>query len=101
MQDFRFTLFNNITLLVLALTVYVAIWRFRGNLLSNWPLVYYAIVIAYTVAFTGGLHPAWVAAGSVSAVFLRVTMFPTFARVAELAALVYIAWRSIGLILLW
>ena len=101
MENFRFTLFNSITLFLLALTTVTAIRRFRPDSGGNWPLVYWAIALAYTFGFSYGLHPAWVGPGTLCAILIRFGVWPSLLRWVELAALAYVAWRSVGLILLW
>ena len=101
MENFRFTLFNSITLLVLALTLLTAIRCFGAAPRSNWPPAYWAIALAYTFGFSRGLHPAWVGTGALCAILIRFGAWPSLVRWAELVALAYVAWRSVGLILLW
>jgi len=62
MGHYPFTLFNGITLFVPILTFLVVWQRFRGRPGSNWPLVCYAVMVGYTIGFSGGLSPYWVAA---------------------------------------
>jgi len=101
MGHYPFTLFNAITLLVLLLTLFLAWTRLRGLYSSNWPLVYYAAVVAYTVGFSGGLNRYWVAAGVACGLAIRCGFYPSRIFLLELVSLAYIAWRSVGLILMW
>lgn len=97
---FRFTLFNGITLFVLALTLVLAWRRFAGKPV-NWPLAYYAAVAGYTIAFSYSLNPYWVAFGAACAVAIRFGFQAARLRFVELAPLGYVAWRCVGLVLMW
>jgi hypothetical protein len=101
MEYFRFTTFNCITLLVLALTIVLAWRRFAGPLMANWPLAYYAALVAYTLGFSGGLNPYWVAAGVACGLAIRCGLYPARVRLAELVPLAYVTWRCVGLVLMW
>ncbi len=101
MEYFRFTLFNSITLFLLAMTLLTGVLRLAGRTRGNWALAYWAIALGYTFGFSRGLHPAWVGAGAACAIAIRLGLRPNVLRWAEAAALAYIAWRSAGLILLW
>lgn len=101
MGHYPFTLFNGVTFLVLLLAILVAWRRFRGALRANWPLVCYLAIIGYTAAFHFGLNPYWVAAGVVCALAIRFGLYPAQVRLAELIPLGYVAWRCVGLILMW
>jgi hypothetical protein len=98
----RFTLFNCITFFVLVLTVLLVWRRFAGMPLSaNWPLAYYAAVIAYTKAFGGGLNPYWVAAAVACGLAIRLGLYAARVRLVEVIPLGYVAYRCVGLILMW
>ena len=102
MGHYPFTAFNAATLLILGLTLVVA-WRRmrRPSLTANWPLLYYAATAGYTFGFSGGLNPYWVAAGVACGLAIRCGLYPAQVRWMELVPLAYIAWRSVGLILMW
>jgi hypothetical protein len=100
MEYFRFTPFNCITLFVLALTILLA-WRRLAGKPKNWPLAYYAVVAGYTMAFPGGLNPYWVAFGVACTLAIRFGFQPGRVRLVELAPLGYMAWRCVGLVLMW
>jgi hypothetical protein len=101
MGHYPFSLFNGITVSVLALTL-VLVWRrFRGALAANWPLVCYAVIAAYTIGFSGGLNPYWVAAGVACGVAIRLGFHPSLVRWAEAIPLAYVARRCVGLLLMW
>jgi len=102
---FRFTLFNTVTLLVMAATL-VMVWvRFHFSLEKTWPLAYYAIVIAYSEAFPGSLSPYWVFAGVVIGLLLRFEFMGGLvlkaARTAEFVVFGYVLLRGLQLLLLW
>ena len=101
MEHFRFTLFNGLTLFILALAILIAWRRFAGALASNWPLAGWAAIVGYTIAFSGGLNPYWVAAGVICALAIRFGFHPARVRWLELLPLAYTVWRCIGLVLLW
>ncbi len=102
---FKVTLFNVITMVLIGLTIWVIVARIRSKLESNWPLVYYFLVLVYWRAFEGGLSPYWVYAGLVSAVLLRFEFMGgvvlTLVRVVEYFFLGYVIVRGLQLILLW
>ena len=101
MEYFRFTLFNSITLFVLVLTALSVVRRLSGDGRANWPLVYWAIAWGYTLGFSRGLDPAWVCAGTACALGVRWWRRLGWLRWGELVTLGYVAWRCVGLILLW
>jgi hypothetical protein len=101
MGHYPFTLFNGITALVLALTLMLLWQRFRGALAANWPLVCYAAVAGYTIAFSGGLNPYGVAAGAACGVAIRIGFHPTLVRWLEAIPLGYVVCRCVGLLLMW
>ncbi len=102
---FRLTLFNGITLFVLALTLAAIFARFRLRLTSNWFLVYYAVVLGYAKGFEGSFSLLWVVAGIVLAALLRLGALkqtPLLAvRALELAILGYFLSRCVALLLMW
>jgi len=101
MGHYPLTLFNGITAFLLALTLLLVWWRIRGALAANWPLVCYAIITGYTIGFPGGLNPYWVTAGVACAVAIRLGFYPRQARWVEAIPLGYVAWRCVGLLLMW
>ena len=101
MGHYPFTVFNGITLLVVALTIAVVWLRFRGWPASGWPLACYAVIVGYTIGFSGGLNRYWVAGGAACALAIRFGIFPTLARLVELLPLGYVAWRSVALLFMW
>ena len=96
------TSFSLLTFILLTLTAWVMVGRFTLSLESNWPLVYYLMVVAHLKAFDGGLNPHCVYVAVVCGLFLRFEfmggpVLKSF-RAIELGALAYIAWRSFTLI---
>jgi hypothetical protein len=104
-MDFKFTLFNSITLFVMAATAWMAYARFRFRLDSNWLPVYYLLILGFWMGFDGSLNTWWVLAGVAAAVLLRSRLargpFQNGVRVTELGFLGYVLWRGLGLLLLW
>ena len=103
---FRFTLFNVITLGVMALTAWVAVKRFAWRLESNWPLAYYALLVVYMHSFEGSLDKYWVFSGIICALFLRFEFLPRplviIVRALEIIVFAYVLWRGAVLaFLLW
>ena len=101
MEYFSFTLFNSITLLILTMTL-VLVWRrAAGALASDWPIAVHATIVAYAYLFPGGLNLYWVAAGAVCGLVIRIGFYPATLRLVEAVPLGYVAWRCVGLVLLW
>src|SRR5579862_1595788 len=101
MGHYPFTLFNGVTVLVLALTLSLLWWRFREPLHSNWPLAVYTAIVGYTIGFSGGLNPYWVAAGAVCALAIRFGLYPAQVRMVELVPIGYMICRCVGLAMMW
>jgi len=102
---FRFTLFNSLTLAVIALTIGMIYVRFRYALDATWPLLYYVLLIAYSESFRGSLSPHWLFAGVVGGLLLRFEFMGGIVakgvRGVELAVFGYVIWRCLQLLLLW
>ena len=101
MENFRFTLFNGITLFIMAATAGIAAIRIAGRNRSRWPLAYYPVLLGYALGFKYSLNPGWVAAGAALTLMVRAGVQPLAARIAEYAVLAYVFWRALGLLLLW
>src|ERR1039457_3736008 len=124
MGHYPFPLFNAMTGLGLALTLMLVWRRFRGSLAANWALVCYALIAGYTIGFSGGLNPYWVAAGVACAVAIRFGLHPRRmlwgggvawggaglflfglppGQVGGVEAVPpgSVAWRCVGLLLMW
>ena len=99
------TTFNLLTFVLLVGTFWVGFSRFTRGLESNWPLVYYLLVVAHLKAFEGGLNPYWVYIGVVSGLLLRFEFMGgiilKMVWAVELATSAYIVWRCLSLILMW
>lgn len=98
----RFTLFNNLTLFIMALTAAMALVRAKAPATANWPLAYYAVISGFALAFRYSLNLWWVAAGIVCALIVRTAPSARrVARAAEFAVLAYVFARSMALLLMW
>jgi hypothetical protein len=99
------TLFNVLTLGLMAATVLVAVKRFTLRVDSNWPLAYYGILIAYWRAFAYTLDNYWVFAGLLCGLLLRFEFLGGAAekliRAVEIAVFLYVVVRCVILILRW
>src|SRR6266496_2304913 len=99
------TLFNVLTLGMLAATVWVAIKRFTLPVDSNWPLAYYAILVAYCRAYAYSLDNYWVLAGLLCGLLLRFEFLGGAAvkliRAVEIGVFVYVVGRCAVLLLQW
>ncbi len=65
------TTFNITTLLVLAITIWVLVIRYRTRPDNNWPLFYYIALVAYTKKFEDIIDPGFVFVAVVGALLLR------------------------------
>ena len=101
MENFRFTLFNGITLFIMAATLGVAALRAAGRAGSKWPLIYYPVLLAYAVAFPYSVNPLWAAGGLALSLMVRFGVFAAAARLAEFVMLAYVFWRGLALLMLW
>ncbi|MFB3826997.1 MAG: hypothetical protein ACE15B_09515 [Bryobacteraceae bacterium] len=101
MENFRFTLFNGLTLFVMALTVATALARLARRRGSNWPLAYYALLLAFALGFPYSLNPYVIGAGAALALAIRFGRPAAPVRVAEYGVLAYVMARSVALLLLW
>jgi len=101
MPYFQLTLFNSITLFIMALTVLAAVIRFTSGTDTNRVLICDSVLLGYTLAFRYGLNTYVVLASIGCAVLIRFGMFGSALRWVELVLFAAIVWRCIGLILLW
>ena len=99
------SVFNVLTLILMALTIWLGVSRFTAGLDSNWAMVYYVLLVAHLKAFDGGLNPYWVYVGVVAGLLLRFEfMGGAVLKVVwgmELAAMTYYVWRFVSLIMMW
>ncbi len=101
MGHYPFTLFNGITAVLLIATA-VVIWRtWRSAAGPRWRIAYYAAAAAHGLIFKGGLNECCIAAGAVCAFAVAFGRVPMRLRFAELIPLAYIAYRCVGLIMMW
>ena len=102
-MDFRLTLFNSITLLIMAVTLLTGLGFVRKKISLNWPFLYYPVILAYWKAFDGALNTWWVLTGLGCTLVLRfVRREGAFTRVVwwiEVAALAYVLLRGLDLLL--
>jgi hypothetical protein len=102
MENFRFTLFNALTLLLMVLTAGMALARAKASPKANWPLAYYALAMAFALSLRYSLNPWFVAAGAVCSLMVRAGHGAApAARAAEFAVLAYVFARSVALLLMW
>jgi hypothetical protein len=98
------TMFTFITALLMGLTAWLGFSRYSTKLESNWPLVYYLLLVGYLKVFEGSLDPYMVFTGTVSALFLRFEFmggwFLKFVRGTELFVLAYVIYRCYVLLML-
>lgn len=102
-MEFRFTLFNAVTLMIMGFTVLTIIPFARNKLDRNWPFLYYLLILAYWGVFEGALNTYWVFGGLACAVLLRFRLLGgrvrQILRWLEVAALAYIFTRGLDLLL--
>ncbi len=101
---FRFTLFNSLTLLVMAASAAMVWIRLRTSIEKTWPLAYYLILIAYSEAFPGSLSRYAVFLGVVCGLLLRFEFMGGLVlkavRVAEFGVFAYVLVRGTQLLLM-
>ena len=99
------TPFNVINFCLLGLIGLVAWIRYAHGHESNMPLVFWVAVVAHMKMFEGGFDYRWVLAGGFSALVLRFEFvnktLANLVQLGEFVALVYLVWRTVGLMLLW
>ncbi|MFN3323369.1 MAG: hypothetical protein ACK5AZ_07730 [Bryobacteraceae bacterium] len=98
-----FTVIDLITLALFGATVWMMYARYAFRIDSNWPLVYYALLVTFLNTY-GGMDPFMVYAGVVAALFLRFEFmggaFLKFVRLIEFVVLLYVAWRCLRMTVL-
>lgn len=104
-MPFRLTLFNSITLLVMAATLWTAYARWRFRIDSKWFALYYFLILGFWSGFDGSLNTWWVMAGVAAAIVLRANPkrrdVRNGVRLLEAMFFAYALWRGLGLLLLW
>lgn len=102
---FQITLFNVVTLLLMAATLLVAAKRLSCAVDSNWPMAYYGVLLAYWRGYAYTLDNYWVMGGLLCGLLLRFEFLGGAAekliRALELFVFVYVTWRCVQLILRW
>ena len=96
---------NVLSLLLLVSTGVVLYLRFAGRPDSNWPLFYYAALLAYLYHFEGVLDARFVYAGLIAALVLRFEYLAGYLwvglRTLEAGFLTYVMWRALGVLREW
>jgi hypothetical protein len=100
---FQITLFNSVTLLLMAATLLIAVKRFSGRVDGNWPLTYYGLLLAYWRGNAYTLDDYWVLSGVLCGLLLRFEFLggavEKLIRLFELLVFLYVAVRCVKLIL--
>lgn len=90
------------TISVVAVAVFLIIYRYTGKVDSNLPMVFNLMIGAHMLTFEDGLGPGWVYIALVCALFLRFEFmnrgFVRVVRTVETVALGYIIFRGVSLI---
>ncbi len=89
---------SNITTAVMCgLAVWTIICRFRFPPDSNWPMIFYLLVVIYHLWFPGRLNQFVVYAGVLSTLFLRFEFmggpFMKFVRAVDVGVLGFVAFQ--------
>lgn len=102
---FQITLFNVVTLFLMAATLTMAVKRFSLRVDSNLPLTYYGLLLAYWRGNAFTLDTYWVLGGLLCGLLLRFEFLggavEKLIRVFELLVFAYVAVRCVRLILQW
>ena len=95
-------MFTVATIGVLAMTLWLIVFRFTGKSDSNWPLIFWGMAAAHVQVYEV-LNPYVVWFGAIIALFLRFEFlgrgFLRFFVFLELPALCYVGWRCINLLM--
>jgi hypothetical protein len=90
--------FNTLTLMLIGATLAVGCSRFRLSLDSNWPLMYYGVLLSYWRSAIHDLDAYWILAGLVCALLLRFEFLnkplENLLRGLELMVFIYIIRQS-------
>jgi hypothetical protein len=90
------------TICVVAVAMFLIIYRYTGKTDSNLPMVFNLMIGAHMMTFEEGLSPMYVYVALVCALFLRFEFmnkaFVRLVRTVETGALGYIIWRGVSLI---
>jgi hypothetical protein len=93
---------NVTTGVMVILTIWTVISRFRFRTDANWPLIYYLFVVIYHQWAPGRLNPWAIYAGVVSALLLRFEFmgggFLRLIRFIEVGVLLALTWNFFTLV---
>jgi hypothetical protein len=102
---FQLTFFNVVTLCLIAATLLMAAKRISVGMDSNWPLLYYGLLIAYWHGYAYTLDDYWVMGGLLCGLLLRFEflggMIVKPIRALELGVFTYVVGRCVTLVLQW
>ena len=102
---FQITLFNIVTLFLMAATLIMVVKRFSMRVDSNLPLTYYGLLVAYWRGNAYTLDNYWVLGGLLCGLLLRFEFLggavEKLIRVLEQLVLVYVVVRCVKLVLQW
>ena len=102
---FQITLFNIVTLFLMAATLLAAAKRVAAGVDSNWLLAYYGLLISYWRGYAYTLDNYWVLGGLLCGLVLRFEFLggavEKLIRTLELLVFSYVVWRCVKLILQW
>ncbi len=102
---FQITLFNIVTLFLMAATLIMAVKRFSLRIDSNLPLTYYGLLLAYWHGNAYTLDNYWVLGGLLCGLLLRFEFLggavEKLIRSLELSVFAYVTVRCVRLILQW
>ena len=101
----QITLFNIVTLFLMAATLFVAVKRFSARIDSNLPLSYYGLLLAYWRGNAYTLDNYWVLGGLLCGLLLRFEFLggaiEKLIRLLEQLVFLYVAVRCARLVLQW
>lgn len=98
-MDPRYTVINVTTGVLAGLTAWMIVARHKASPESNWPLAYYAVVVAFCARFPERLDPSWIYGGLICALLLRFEFMGGFVakavRALDYTALLYILYAAV------
>ena len=102
---FQITLFNVVTLFLMGATLGITAKRLTSSPDSNWPLVYYGLLLGYWRGYMYTLDNYWVIGGVLCGLLLRFEFLggaiEKIIRVLELLVFGYIVYSCVRLLLQW
>ena len=102
---FQITLFNVVTLFLMAATLAVTVKRLIAAVDTNWPLAYYGLLLTYWRGYMYTLDNYWVIGGVLCGLLLRFEFLggaiEKIIRGLELLVFGYVVWSCVRLILQW